>query len=557
MLIEKLIIKETLPKEKIIREIKFNLTGLNLVVDNNKRGNGLGKTTFLRLIDIGFGTTDVSALYIDKEQNLTNKKLEEYIEDHRVTIELYLIDENQSATKLEVGLYKKGERKINGKIYSVTTYNEELNKLIFGNNSKKPTFRQLIGKFVRVKMDGDNDKFLKFGAPYTKDAEYDNIYNFLFNFSDIKISEKILSLKKRVKELEKKFKTIKASFDFENRKQIETELSILVDQSKELLLKQKTYVDKGVVLNEKKIIDNRTYYSMLNMDIEQITFDIEIIENNLKNAQKQNQKVDKEVLKDFYDEVSNSFEKLSKSFEELVSFNEKLVENKILTNKKLLVIKKKELEEKEKQKEIFFQNNRDFMFLIEQGDINEYFEIQSKINEIENLKGKAEKALELYSEYETEIVTCNNEILQLKKHDSLEGVTEKIDGFNKIFMDFSQKTLKSQYYIFPNDKGFPISIANYKVGPFSTGSKKTAIIAFDLSYFVYAKRQNIKAPWFIVHDVLENIDMIDLADTLKLIKETKCQYIAAMLREKVKNQPIVKPSDIILELSEDNKLFKI
>ena len=77
MLIENLIIKETFPTEKIIRDIKFNLNGLNLIVDesNSKKGNGVGKTTFLRLLDIGFGARDRKAIYTDPETSSVNNKL--------------------------------------------------------------------------------------------------------------------------------------------------------------------------------------------------------------------------------------------------------------------------------------------------------------------------------------------------------------------------------------------------------------------------------------------------------------------------------------------------
>ena len=76
-------------------------------------------------------------------------------------------------------------------------------------------------------------------------------------------------------------------------------------------------------------------------------------------------------------------------------------------------------------------------------------------------------------------------------------------------------------------------------------------------YYQFAKENSIVSPGFIVHDVLENIDKIDLDNTLKLAKEIGCQYIIAMLKEKADNQAEILDSDIILSLSEDDKLFRV
>ena len=51
MKIKKLLIRKTQPSEEIIREITFNLKGLNLIVDNTpedlvESGNSVGKSIF-------------------------------------------------------------------------------------------------------------------------------------------------------------------------------------------------------------------------------------------------------------------------------------------------------------------------------------------------------------------------------------------------------------------------------------------------------------------------------------------------------------------------------
>ena len=72
MLIEKLIVRKMAPSEEIIRNIKFNLKGLSLIVDNtsdesSESGNSVGKTTAIKIIDLCLGAKSVKELYYDSD----------------------------------------------------------------------------------------------------------------------------------------------------------------------------------------------------------------------------------------------------------------------------------------------------------------------------------------------------------------------------------------------------------------------------------------------------------------------------------------------------------
>ena len=558
MLIESLSIIKEIPQFEVIRNVKFNLNGLNLIVDKpNASGNGIGKTTFLRLIDIAMGATEISSLYKDKEQSSENKELKNFIENSKVFIKMILFNPNlKENIELEVDLFTNGGRRINGHKANYNEYTSYLNQIIFNNKNKKPSFRKLIGKFVRIKMDGDNDKFLKFASPYTKDDEYQNIYDFLFKFQNENISEEILNLRKRVKELEKEFKTIKANFSYYSVEQINTALSSINNTLNELKRKQKNYISNDIILDENKIIANRNYYANLNSEIEKLEFDINIIHSNISDLEKEDNNIDLGTLKEFYDEVNEQISNMSTSFEKLIIFNEKLKNNKLQTNKKILANKLKQLEEIQLQKSRFYERNKEAMFLIESGTVSDYLENQSRILEYENKKGKTEEAERIYSQYEDKLSITKQKLEKAENSLDISNIEDKIENFNKIFGDFSIRTLGSSYYLYTTKEKFPLKISN-TIGPISTGNKKTAIAAFDMSYFQFAKENNIDCPNFIVHDVLENIDKNDLDNTLKLAKEIGCQYIIAMLKEKADNQIEISGDDIILTLSEDDKLFRV
>ena len=560
MLIKRLVIKESFPYEKNIRDIKFNLNGLNLIVDegNKKRGNGVGKTTFLRLIDIAFGAKDRNALYRDPETSSTNYILKDYINKSKVYIELTLIDENlEKETLLMVQLFNNGIREINGEKLNYTDYKNRLNYIIFGNNEKLPSFRSLIGKFIRVNMNGDNNSFLRFNDDHTSTAEYQNIYNYLFRFKNIEIENIILKLKEKIKNLENQFKLVKQSFKYENLNEIDAKINIIESKVKDLEAKQSTYINEKIVLDEEKIMENRKEYSMLNRECEKLNFDINILEKNIEKENKDNPEIDIISLKEFYDDVKFNLDGLNKKFEELVEFNRELNKNQVNTYNKLLQAKKEKLSITNKKKEEFYQNNREYMFLVESGSLEEYLNLQEMLNTYQTGLGECYNARDIYTDYINRIDSSKKILLENENKNKENLVEENLKKFNNIFTSYSRKTVNAEYFLYYDDEGFPLSISNVD-GSFSTGTRKSAIIAFDLAYIKYARDMNIKCPKFVVHDVLENIHKNDFHQTIDLIKENKIQYIAAILRQSIDmHDNINESTDILFTLSEDEKLFKV
>lgn len=63
-------------------------------------------------------------------------------------------------------------------------------------------------------------------------------------------------------------------------------------------------------------------------------------------------------------------------------------------------------------------------------------------------------------------------------------------------------------------------------------------------------------PNFIIHDVIETIDKVALNTIINIVNSGDCQYIVAVLNEKIENNNFVNESNIIVRLSENNRLFK-
>ncbi|RMZ63631.1 DUF2326 domain-containing protein, partial [Vibrio anguillarum] len=90
------------------------------------------------------------------------------------------------------------------------------------------------------------------------------------------------------------------------------------------------------------------------------------------------------------------------------------------------------------------------------------------------------------------------------------------------------------------------------------GLKRLEVVTFDLAYIKTVCDQQALRPNFVLHD---SIDEIDIQHVRKMFDESiqlSGQHIVSMLSDKLVEQDYTKYKEfIILELSQDNKFFKI
>ncbi|MCC9694356.1 DUF2326 domain-containing protein, partial [Streptococcus agalactiae] len=126
--------------------------------------------------------------------------------------------------------------------------------------------------------------------------------------------------------------------------------------------------------------------------------------------------------------------------------------------------------------------------------------------------------------------------------------------FNDFFADFSGKTNSEPFMLYQTDSGFPFGIDYVKRG-LSTGTRKSIISAFDLAYQKFTNKINKNVPNFIIHDVIETIDYKALKAIVNIVNNTECQYIVAVLKEKITDKDFIRDEDILVELSETERPF--
>ncbi|ARF68058.1 hypothetical protein B7C51_09785 [Paenibacillus larvae subsp. pulvifaciens] len=562
MYIKRLTIKETKPSEKIVREIPFQL-GLNFIVDagiDQEKGNSVGKTTVLRLIDIALGAKDRKYIYYNEETQKTNNTLKSYIEEKKVQVELLVVDSFEDDEKmnnylLAVDLFPRGKRFIDGLELNQNDYWKKLNVIFFSNIVNSPSFRQLIHMFVRIDQRSDNNKFLKF-LTRTNDATYENIYSYLFDLQEQEISNRVLELKQSFDEKDKELKNYMKLNDFKSIDIINQKVILLESKIKKLNAKMEILVEsKKFKENEEKISEIKIQYAQYKDNIDELLFKKQRIVDILNDAKSDKANmIDKDILKTLYDETSEIMGELNKEFEDLLRFNKELMQNKLNYFSLQLEKTNKKIKSIEIKKNQLFEKHRNVIMLIEENKIDEYTFLKNKLSEYSEELGKDKNVRDTYNNIKEKLDELVNELDNVEGKDDIQQ--DSISIFNEFFSKYSEETNGEPFMLFKTTSGFPFGIDYVKKG-LSTGTRKSIIVAFDLAYQQLAKKLEKNVPNFIIHDVIETIDQVALSAIANIVNSMESQYIVAVLKEKIDGNEFITKSDIAVTLSEGDRPFKI
>lgn len=560
MYIRRLTIKETSPSEKIIREINFKL-GLNLIVDagkNQEKSNSVGKTTILKLIDIALGARERKYIYFNEETKNSNEKLKNYIIDSKVQVVLEVAKSFTDCTdfqELAVDLFPNGKRYINGKSVSISDYTTHLNFIFFSNCQDKPTFRQLIKMFVRIDQKTDNDKFLKF-LTHTSDKVYNNIYSYLFNLQEQELANDILAYKEKIGEKEKELKNYMKSSNFDSIDIITQKINLLEKRVEDINYQIDILIDSQKFKeNENKISEIRIEYAQIKDNLDKLYFQKERIKDIIERTEiDRNNLVSEEILETLYKEVSCLTDKLDKEFKDLIKFNTELVENKLNYFNYQLEKKECQIRQLEINKNRLFSSYKNITMLVEDNKIEEYTVLKNDLANNSEELGKNKNISETYYFLLKSLDRLKEELRTLEE--SSEFSYKNVSIFNEFFSDFSRKTNGQSFMLYKTDGAFPFGI-NHVNGVLSTGTRKSIITAFDLAYQKFAKKINKNVPNFVIHDVIETIDYQAFKAIADIVSGIECQYIVAVLKEKISGKEFIHGDNILVELSENEKPFNI
>ncbi len=537
-----------------IRFVKFNETGLSLICDDEndsnseKHSSSLGKTTFIKCIDVCLGANSIDQIYSDKSTGI-NIELESYIKSNQISLQLIVRNNQGKKYMLERCLYTN-KQFIDGIEYTkIKEYNEKLKKIFFSNSPQELSFRTLITKFIRIK----NEDIFRFLNDFKKNVDYYYVYAYFLNFTVDLNETKLIDEKK---EIENKLKVINKKYAVNTISDLET----IQRQKNESVIEKKNRIFKNDYISEYKNNDSehvRLIYELDNLtdELYALEFRVKLLEKNVAKEEKKIFKIDENVLNQLYTDASEIVNDQIKSFKEFVDFHNEMcgfrkkhyLEEITILNQKILNLKRQ-------------VDNFRITF---NGTFIEY---KVSVNDKSNLlyddyyisKKEFEEInydLDNYKEATNRLKIINDK-LTIINDNKINNEIYKQD-FAKLFKEKSKKYIGNSFELkFRNNPNqFPIYSDTIN-GALGTGDTKALICAFDFSFYEYFLKKGLNLPLFVIHDRMENVPLNVLQKIFTDVRTIGVQYVLPILHDRI-NTLDVSNKEIILHLSNNDKLFKM
>ena len=571
MFIKKLIISTP---RKVIRNIEFH-KGLNLIVDDTPTintqltGNNVGKTTVLKLVDFCLGG-EANEIYIDFEDKKSEyEEVKKFLIEQEVLITLILTEDLDSVDKSKQIIIERNFlprsraiRNINGEPILDKDFENKLMSLLIPNQkSEKPSFRQIISHNIRYKDENINNT-LKTLSKYTSDSEYETLYLFLLgcNFNNGAKRQAILTKLKQEENYKNRLEKN------QSKESYEIALTMLDNEILELNKKKKSF---NINENFEKDLDelNKIKYRINKISSEVVKLGIrkDLIEEAKENIENSTTNIDLKQLKELYDEAKLNVSGIQKTFEDLVSYHNTMIVEKLkfITEDLPSLNEKIKLENIELNK--LLEEEKTMSEKIAKSDSFEELEKTiTNINEKYRLKGEYENTISYINEVEENIKRLKNELSNIDNYlfsnEFKELLKLQIKKFNKFFSTVSNELYGESYVLGFSEETNKKNQTIYKFSSFnlniSSGKKQGEILCFDLAYILFADSEKIPCLHFLLNDKKELMHDNQLLKVADFVKKNNIQLIISILKDKLPEN-LVDKSNIIIELSQNKKLFRI
>lgn len=552
--------------QEIIREITFR-KGINLIVDETSSelkistGNGVGKTTVLRLIDFcldGSGNN----VYIDPEFKSSNTVVESFLKSNNIIISLTLkadLDDDLSEEILiekNFLLRKDKVQRINGETLKNDEFSKKLNSIIFKNESPVPTFKQLKSKNIRDEKNKLVNTIKVLPPNVVTDVTYESLHLFWFGI-DVNLSKDKLV---RDRSLEKRIQTRLRKEN--NLSQINQSLLIIEKRIDELGQKKDSFnVNENYESDFASLNEVRRSINTLTSEISRLELRSELIKESRRDLEKSTSNVDVEQIAHLYNRAKMLIPTLQKTFEETLDFHNGMIQKRITFIAQELPELEKELRVKQHiLSDLLIRENHFSERLKKSGAVEELQAIINELNEFYEKKGKLEEqkrswefSMQNIASIEAELQDINSALFSKD-----ELIQKRIAHFNTFFSDISSR-LDGVHSLLSADNPdgvYKFVIGNIEGNP-GTGSKKSQMASFDLAYIKFADSIDLPCLHFVLQDQIENVHSNQITNLLtSIVSEVNCQYVLPVLRDKLPSNINVSAFEV-LSLSQKEKLFKL
>lgn len=565
MLLERL---EILSKKGLIRDITFNLQGLNLIVDNAPivenstiSGNSVGKTTFIRSVDFCFGS-DGKDIFVDKENKTDNDLVKNFLIENEVSFILSILNKNSERTILRRSFNSKNDLFINEIKYdNITLYKKKLLEILFHipHSQSKISLREIIKKFVRSDSYSENNIY-KILHTSKKDSAYEAIYLLLFGFPNQEIISTRLILSDRIDTLKKELKKLSGKSNLPRLQNRLAQLQGLISDNEEQIKNldlPKTY---EIQIDKLKSLKSRT--AELSSALGNLNTKISLSQKTRNELLHSESKIDPTSIQKLYEEANLLIGTIQKPFEEVLSFHNKMVLNKVkFVEQHILKLEQERNIVKYELDSLLKDQSHVLRLLDDTGTFDDLIKVREDINLLYVEKGKLvhqiDQIQKINSEIDSKTIEFNEVNLTFQTY--LEELNLNISEiFNKkYFTEYTNRTHGEKLYIYYDSENRKFAFDNLGGNP-GDGYKKTEIIAFDLAFISYFNELGLDFPLFFLHDKFEIVHPNQIQSIFEIADSINGQLFVSVLKSSVSflgDEYIERKK--ILELSQDSKFFKI
>ena len=563
MFLDSLIVKNG---DEVIREVPFH-KGINLIVDytapNSKKtdsGNSVGKTTVLRLIDFCLDG-NAKNLYNDPEFKDSNVKIKNFLTQRNINITLNLIENIEEPDSKTISICRnflpraKKIQTINGEKYSNDEFSSKLKRLIFKTASEKPTFKQLKSKNIR----DEKNKLvntIRVLSPYDTDVAYETLHLFWFGVDINQDKDELVrkqNLENRLQVRLKKESTLS---------QVKQTLLIVDSEIETLTLKKDNF---NLNPNYENQLDELNFakqrINALSENISRLELRKELILESIADLNKGFSKASVEHITRMYDQAKALIPNLQKTFEETLEFHNSMIQEKIdFISQDIKQLDDDLFANKHDLTHFLSEEERLSLELKKSGVVEELQDIISELNVFYEQKGKLTEQQSVWEKSNIELEQIEKALSNMSNEIGSKDILiqEKIANFNKIFSKFSSQLdgVHSLLSAEPDNGTYKFSITNIEGNP-GTGSKKSQMASFDLSYIAFADENEIPCLHFVLQDQIENVHANQITNLFTdLVNQVNCQYVLPVLRDKLPRDMDISHLQV-LSLSDSDKFFKL
>ena len=513
------------------------------------------------------GSKNVEDMYKDGElKGITNRKVEEFLKGKNphfiLTLSKNFEDGAEWRIERRLNLNSKKDKIINiidGKRYKYSDFNDELKKRLFGFTDDHPSFRELIGKFLR-KDDTQISNILKFNHPSTNNSRYEKIHLFLFGFNATELLAQKAQLERETKEVSN---TITVLDNASGNGALVQELYLRQSELNDLIIKREKFQINEAYERESQYLEAlQKEISLLEKKKAELNLQTKITQERIDKSQGNKATLDSSNLEYLYSEASYYNENLPRTLDKLVNFHNSMLDNEISYLKKQLIKYRKEYEEIEiKFQECASQYSQTLEILSRSGSLAEYTKLNEDIATKSKEIGEAESLLNKLNYYkqQQDKLDVESKQLQDQMQKQMQELDTKIAEFNIIFSNYTELLEGEKYYLYPEKKDgiYQFNIKGMDGNP-GTGQKQAVVMAFDLAYMKFANEQGLQRPLFATQDKIEVVDVNKLKSLFTLANQQNGQLIAPVIDDKVNESNFQNLADMtILTLSPTDRFFRI